>query len=263
MRIAGSVALVTGASEGIGAAIATDLARRGATVVVVARRAELLEAVAASCRAHTPESFAQVADVSDRASAEAAVRAAEERLGRVDIVVNNAGISVHKPAAETTVEEIERLVAVNYLGAVYTTMAALPGMLERRRGSIVNITSVAGYLPNPGESAYGATKAALSLWSHGLGVDVHGTGVHVGVVSPGPIDTEIWAKEAHAAPYDGPKFPPQVVADAVTRVIEKELTHLTAPRRYGAVGAMYPLAGRPMRWGLRRFARAGQRKRDA
>jgi short-subunit dehydrogenase len=161
---------------------------------------------------------------------------------------------MHEPAQATTVEDVERLMATNFFGAVYLTMAALPGMLERRRGWIVNVTSVAGSIPNPNESAYGATKAALSLWSHGLAVDLHGTGVHAGALSPGPIDTDIWEMDAV---YDGRRYPPSVVADGVVQMIEGRKVQLTVPRRYGAVGALYPLLGRPLRWGLRRFARRG------
>ena len=132
---AGQVALVTGASSGIGAAVAVELARRGAQVVGVARRAGLLADVMAACQRHTPASAGSVHDVSSRADAEAAATAAIERFGHVDIVVNNAGISIRKPAAETTVEDIERVMAVNFFGAVYVTMALLPSMIERRAGS--------------------------------------------------------------------------------------------------------------------------------
>jgi short-subunit dehydrogenase len=253
------VAVVTGASSGIGAAVATDLARRGASVVAVARRADRLADVVDTCRTSSPDSFAHPADVSSRASCDEIIATAERRLGSVDILVNNAGISNHKPAMRTAVEEVERLMAVNFFAPVYLSMAALPGMIERRQGSIVNITSVAGYVPNPGEAAYGASKAALSRWSHGLAVDLDGTGVHVGVVSPGPIDTEIWSLDEEQS-YAGKLYPPQVVADAVAKVIERRITHLTAPRRYGAVGALYPLIGRPMRWGIRRYEAQAQQR---
>jgi short-subunit dehydrogenase len=246
------IAVVTGASSGIGAAVATDLARRGARVVAVARRADRLAEVVEACRASSPDSIAHPADVSSRAGCDEIIRATEGRFGRVDILVNNAGISIHKNAARTTVDEIEGLMAVNFFAPVHLSMAVLPGMLERKDGSIVNVTSVAGYIPNPGESAYGASKAALSRWSHGLAVDLDGTGVHVGVLSPGPIDTEIWSLDEELS-YTGKLYPPQVVADAVAKMIERRVTHLTAPRRYGAVGALYPLMGRPMRWGLRRY----------
>jgi short-subunit dehydrogenase len=252
VRIDGAAAVVTGASSGIGAAIAERLARGGAKVAVVARRADRLEEVAAACRVHSPASVAIAADVADRAACERVVAAAAEQFGAVDILVNNAGISLHRAAAETTVEEIERVMAVNYFGAVYMTMAALPGMLERRRGSIVNVTSVAGYVPNLKESAYGASKAALSRWSHGLAVDLHGQGVHVGVLSPGPIDTDIWLTEGEE-PYTGKLYPPDLVAAAATRMIEQETVHRTSPHRFGMVGTLYPLLGRAMRWGIRRF----------
>jgi short-subunit dehydrogenase len=259
MAFTDRVAVVTGASSGIGAAVATDLARRGARVVAVARRADRLAKIVEVCRASSPSSIAHPADVSSRAACEEVIRATEARFGCVDILVNNAGISIHKNAARTTVDEIEGLMAVNFFAPVHLSMAVLPGMIERRDGSIVNVTSVAGYIPNAGESAYGASKAALSRWSHGLAVDLDGTGVHVGVLSPGPIDTEIWSLDEELS-YTGKLYPPQVVADAVAKMIRLRVTHLTAPRRYGAVGALYPLVGRPMRWGIRRYeARAQQR----
>jgi len=227
--------------------------------VAVARRADRLAEVVETCRASSPDSIAHPADVSSQAACDEVIATTENRFGRVDILVNNAGISIHKNAARTSVEEIERLMAVNFFAPVYLSMAALPGMLERRDGSIVNVTSVAGYVPNPGESAYGASKAALSRWSHGLAVDLDGTGVHVGVVSPGPIDTEIWSLDEEQS-YTGKLYPPQVVAEAVAKMIERRVTHLTAPRRYGAVGALYPLVGRPMRWGIRRYEARAQRR---
>src|SRR5207245_8813847 len=145
---------------------------------------------------------------------------AQERFGRIDIVVNNAGISVHKNAARTTVDDVERVMAVNFFGPVYMTLAALPGMIERRSGSVVNVTSVAGYVPNPGESAYGASKAALSRWSHGLAIDLHDTGVQVGVLSPGPLDTEIWSLDEELT-YNGRPYPPQGGPDGVAHLTER------------------------------------------
>jgi short-subunit dehydrogenase len=257
--IAGRVAVVTGASSGIGAAVATEMARRGATVVAVARRKDRLDEIVEGLRPRSPDSMACAADISSRAECERVVQEVEARFGRVDMLVNNAGISIHRNAARTTADDVERLMAVNFFAPVYLTTAALGGMLERKRGAVVNVTSVAGYVPNPGESAYGAAKAALSLWSHGLAVDLHGTGVQVAVVSPGPIDTEIWSLDEELS-YTGKLYPPQVVADAVAEAVEKGWVHRTVPRRYGLVGALYPILGRPMRWGLRRFAAQTERK---
>ncbi|MDX6232268.1 MAG: hypothetical protein QOH68_1252 [Nocardioidaceae bacterium] len=261
MKIDGTIAIVTGASSGIGASTAVELARRGATVVVAARRAKELEATADACRAHTAGSFAVTADLGEVEECERLVATVEDKLGGVDILVNNAGISLHRHALATSAADVERVMQVNFLSAVRTTMAALPGMVDRHRGSIINVTSVAGAIPNPKESAYGASKAALQLWSHGLAVDLDGTGVHVGVLSPGPIDTPIWAMDEEVA-YTGPKFPPQVVADGIVKMIEGALVHLTVPRRYGAVGAVYglPLIGRAMRRGLVGYERKAQKK---
>jgi short-subunit dehydrogenase len=200
-----------------------------------------------------------VADISERSECERVIRTVEDEFARLDVLVNNAGISIHRNAARTTADDVERLMAVNFFAPVYLTTAALHGMLERKQGAIVNITSVAGYVPNPGESAYGAAKAALSLWTHGLAVDLADTGVQVTVISPGPIDTEIWSLDEELS-YDGKLYPPQVVADAVADAIEKAWVHRTVPRRYGLVGAMYPIFGRPMRWGLRRYAVAADKK---
>jgi len=260
VEISGSIAIVTGASSGIGAATAEELARRGATVVAVARRREKLDEVVGRCRSYSEGSRAYQADVADRAACSGVVESAIEQLGRVDIVVNNAGISMRRHAARASVEEIERVMDVNFFGSVCVAMAALPGMLERRRGSIINVTSVAGYIPNPHESAYGASKAALSLWSHGLSVDLSGSGVHVGVLSPGPIDTEIWEKDAEDAVYDGKLYPPSIVADAIAKMIDHEAVHVTVPRRYGLVGALYPLLGGPMRKGLIAHLRRAEAK---
>ena len=248
----GKVAVVTGASSGIGAATAVRLAGLGADVVGAARRADRLMETMSACQARRPGSFGQVTDVSRRDDCERLAAAALDRFGRVDVVVNNAGVSLHRNVTETTVEEIERITAINYLGAVYLTMALLPGMVERGSGSIINVTSVAGYLPNAFEAAYGASKAALSRWSHGLSVDLFGTGVHVGVLSPGPINTEIWS--APEEDYRGKMYPPEIVADGVVRMVESRLVHLTVPRHFGAVGAAYPIVGRPMRWGIRKYA---------
>jgi len=252
MRIRDSVAVVTGASSGIGAATAHALAERGATVIAVARRKDRLDETIEHCRRFTSASMARPGDVADRAFAEDVIRDAHEHFGRVDILVNNAGISPGEKVTERAVDDAREIMAVNFFGAVHFAGAALRGMLERGAGSIVNVTSVSGYVPAPGEPAYGASKAALSRWSHGLLLDVHGTGVHVGVLSPGPIDTEIWSHTG--SQYEGKLYPPTIVSDGVVRMIQHEVAHLTVPRKFGVVAALYPVLGRPMRWGLRKYA---------
>ena len=252
MQIRGAIAIVTGASSGIGAATARTLAQRGATVVAVARRKDRLDEVVEDCRRSAADSIARPGDVADRAFADDVVRDVLSRFARVNILVNNAGISPAEDVSTRAVDDAEQIMAVNFFGAMYFAGAVLPRMLEQRKGSIVNVTSVSGYVPAPGEPAYGASKAALSRWSHGLAVELHRTGVHVGVLSPGPIDTEIWSHTGE--PYKGKLYPPTDVADGVVRMIERELTHMTVPRQFGAVSALYPLVGRPMRWGIRKYA---------
>jgi short-subunit dehydrogenase len=262
MEIRDRVAVVTGASSGIGKAVAVELARRGAVVVCMARRAAELETTAAECRTYAPESYAIRADVAEPGDCEKVVKSADERFGRVDVLVNNAGISMHKHVLDTSPVDIEQVMRVNFFGAVTMTSLVLPSMVARGMGSIVNITSVAAQIPNPREAAYGAAKAALHAWTHGLAVDLHGTGVHAGVMSPGPIDTEIWDRDETPSSYNGRKYPAQIIADGVARMIERQQVHVTVPRRYGSVGALYglPLAGRALRRGLVAFERAGEKR---
>lgn len=257
MKVRDGIAIVTGAASGIGEAVSILLAKRGATVVGVDVREEALTASIERCRRLAPGSIPRVADVASRAACEETIAAVEALFGRIDVLINNAAIGCHKHASETTADDVARVMAVNFFGPVYLTTAVLPGMLQRRRGSIVNVTSVAGYLPNPRESAYSASKAALSMWSHGMNVDLYGTGVHVGVLSPGPMDTGLWSTLETPSAYHGKLQPPTVAAEAVVGLIERESTHATVPRRYGALGALYPMLGRPMRWGLRAFDRRG------
>jgi short-subunit dehydrogenase len=256
----GAVAVVTGASSGIGAATARELARRGAVIFAVARRAERLEQTVRACDRVAPSTapagshVTYPADVGSKEVCQSVISVAQERFGKVDILVNNAGVSLHGDVATLGAEDVERVMAVNFFAPVYLTLAALPGMLERGRGSVVNIGSVAAVVPNSGEAAYGASKAGLARWSHGLSVELHGTGVHVGMLHPGPIDTDIW-NTAGELGHPGRLYPPDVVARGVTRMIERRLVHLTVPRRFGTVGVLYPVLGAPVRWGLRRYDR--------
>jgi short-subunit dehydrogenase len=261
VKVNGLIAIVTGASSGIGAATAVRLAEQGATVIGVARREEQLAATIAACRRFNEASVAHRGDVSQRSFAKELVDDAVARFGRVDILVNNAGISPPEDPMHRAADDVEAVMGVNFFGAIYLADAVLPGMIARGRGSIVNVTSVAGYVPTPDEPAYGASKAALSRWSHGLSVGLAGTGVHVGVLSPGPIDTEIWQHTGNE--YKGKLFPASRVADGIVRMIERGTVHATVPRRFGAVSAFYPLVSRPLRWGLRRYAAAEAKRANA
>jgi short-subunit dehydrogenase len=259
MQLRDAVAVVTGASSGIGAATAEAFGRKGARVVCVARREDKLAETVQRCERLGAAALAVVADVADAATPALVLKETESAYGPIDVLVNNAGLGMALPASTVTMDDVRRVFEVNFFGAVALTLAVLPGMLERRKGSIVNVTSVSGYVPNPGEAPYGATKAALSRWAHGLAVEMAGTGVHVGVVSPGPIDTEM---APGADEYTMKLYPPTLVADAIVTSVEKGKVHRTSPRKFGAASAMYPVLGGPFRWGIRKFT-AGAEPREA
>ena len=208
--------LVTGASSGIGAATARLFASSGTTVALVARRADRLEEVAADCRVGAPGSRWWSADLSDPgAAAELALHVWDE-LGPIDVVVNNAGIPLRRPADRLTLAEVDRAMTVNYLSPVAVTLALLPRLLERGAGTIVNVASLGGRLGIPHEAAYCASKFALAGWSESLAADLVGTGVRVRLVLPGPIDTEIWGQPGNApADYTGPLVPAEEVAAGI------------------------------------------------
>jgi short-subunit dehydrogenase len=221
VKVEGSNVLVTGASSGIGAALARELARRGATVGIVARREDRLRAVLDSMTTTSPPSRMWVADLGDLEHAERVAIEAWEAFGHLDVLVNNAAIPKRRHVAALTDDELEQTMRVNFLSPARMTLALLPRMLERRAGVIVNVSSVAGRLGNLNESAYSASKFALCGWSEALAADLFDTGVEVRLVNPGPIDTEIWDLPDNDDPiYDGPKVPPEEVAVGIVAAIE-------------------------------------------
>lgn len=186
------VALVTGASSGIGEAVAEALAAEGAVVVAVARREERLEALADRIRERGGSAEVAPADVTDRARVEAVVRDVVDRHGRVDILVNNAGVMPLSPVADGRVDDWERMVDVNVKGVLYGLGAVLPHMIERGAGHIVNVGSVAGRRPFPGGTVYAATKFATRALSWGLHLELGAAhGIRITDIQPGVVSTEL------------------------------------------------------------------------
>ena len=221
MKLDGTNVLVTGASSGIGAALARELARRGATVGIVARREDRLRAVLDAVITTSPRSRLWVADLGDLEHAERVAIEAWDAFGHLDVLVNNAAIPKRRHVTALTTDELEHTMRVNFLSPARMTLALLPRMLERDAGVIVNVSSVAGRLGNLNESAYSASKFALCGWSEALATDLFDTGVKVRLVNPGPIDTEIWDLPDNDDPvYDGPKVPPEEVAVGIAAAIE-------------------------------------------
>jgi NADP-dependent 3-hydroxy acid dehydrogenase YdfG len=194
--LTGSVALVTGASSGIGEATAEVLAAGGAKVALVARRADRLEELKGRIEGAGGTALAIEADVTDRAQAEAAVAQTVEALGGLDLVINNAGVMLLGPIEHAPIEEWERMVQLNILGALYVANAALPHLLESAGGArgvsdLVNISSVAGRVVRSGSGVYNATKHAVGAFSESLRQEVTGRGVRVSLVEPGAVATEL------------------------------------------------------------------------
>jgi len=225
------VVLVTGASSGIGYATALAFAERGARVVGVARREERLRELMERCRAHAPESFHLVGDLGERAVAEGVVDETLARCGRLDVLVNNAGVTKHKHVYHTSADEVERVMRVNFMSCVWTTFAAIPAMLRQGSGTIVNVSSFASKVVPPREPVYAASKAAMDAFTEGLWSELEGSGIHAGLVVVGPIDTEIWDKLEEPPAFRGRKYPPRVVTDAIFEVVAKRRYEVTAPRR--------------------------------
>jgi NADP-dependent 3-hydroxy acid dehydrogenase YdfG len=196
-KLTGTAALVTGASSGIGAATARHLAELGASVALVARRRDRLEALADEIAEAGGTALAVEADITDRSQAEAAVQQAVERFGRLDIVVNNAGLMLLGPVVGADPEEWDRMIAINIQGLLYTTRAALPHLLKaaedgpRRVADIVNISSIAGRVAWNGYGAYNLTKFGVNGFTEALRQEVTQRHVRVGVVEPGGVDTEL------------------------------------------------------------------------
>ncbi len=190
-RLDGRPALVTGASRGIGAAVARALDRAGARVAVAGRTQPDLEAVAAGL---VNDPVVLVADLALAGAAGDLAAAAEAALGRVDVLVNNAAVARRAPTVDLDAGVVDLLYAVNVRGPLLLIAALLPGMIERQQGSIVNLSSVSGVVGTPNRAAYAATKGAIDAATRSLAIELGPVGIRVNSVAPGAVDTDLWAK---------------------------------------------------------------------
>jgi NADP-dependent 3-hydroxy acid dehydrogenase YdfG len=196
-KLIGTSAIVTGASSGIGAATARLLAEHGASVALVARRQDRLEALAAEIEKASGTALVVAADITDRAQAETAVQDVVERFGRLDTLVNNAGVMLLGSVVGADAEEWDRMIAINVQGLLYTTRAALPHLLQaaedgpRQVADVVNISSIAGRVAWNGYGVYNLTKFGVNGFTEALRQEVTQRHVRVGVLEPGGVETEL------------------------------------------------------------------------
>ncbi len=196
-KLSGAVAMVTGASSGIGAATARRLAQEGAAVAVLARRKDRLEQLVADIQDAGGVAHAVQADITDRTEAESAIQSVVDRFGRLDILINNAGLMLLGPIVGAEVEEWERMLAINVRGLLYMTRAALPHLLaaangsERQVADVVNISSIAGRQAWPNFGVYNLTKFGVNGFTESLRQEITQRHVRVGVLEPGGVDTEL------------------------------------------------------------------------
>jgi short-subunit dehydrogenase len=251
----GLTALVTGASSGIGRLMALRMAERGARLVLVARRGDALEELAERIRRGHGEAVALPCDVADRGQAEACVARALDHFGGVDLLVNNAGYGAHRTFLEWDLSDMERIMRVNYLGTLYFTKLLLPQMVERGRGWIVFLASVAGRIAPPEESAYAASKFAMLGLARALSLEVEAAGVHVLTVCPGTIRTPFFDEEAlrRMPPVSRRGMVgPEGLVDAILRALARGKREITYPRWIASGYVVQALAPGFMRRGIRR-----------
>ncbi len=236
-RLDGTTALVTGASSGIGEATALSLAAQGAAVAVVARRRDRLEDLAGRITSKGGRALVLEADITAREQAQDVVRRTVEELGRLDVLVNNAGVMLLGPAVDAPLEEWERMVSLNVMGLLYCSHAALPHLLAaaedgpRRVADLVNLSSVAGRVARSGSGVYNATKWGVGAFSESLRQEVTTRHVRVSLVEPGAVETELAGhnrpevQESMKARFDDvERMQAEDIADAVEYIV-------TRPRR--------------------------------
>jgi short-subunit dehydrogenase len=222
MQAAGKVIVITGAGSGMGREVALELLRRGAKVAAVDINAASLSETAGIAAVGSDRLATFALSVADREAVEALPAAVVEKLGAVDGLINCAGIiQPFVPLKDLDDAAIDRVFGVNWWGTLYMTRAFLPGLLARPEAHIVNISSMGGFLPVPGQTIYGASKAAVKLMTEGLHGECKGTSVHVTVVFPGSVATNITTNSGVAIPNlkPGTKMPKVLAADKAAQII--------------------------------------------
>lgn len=241
MQIAGKQILLTGASSGIGAALAAELSSRGAKLAVVGRNEQALAEAA-------PSAVAFPGDLADQAFLAALPARVAAEFGPVDILINNAGVGLYQPSWQADPALVQQMFAVNFFAPLQLTQHFVPGMVARRQGLVVNIASIAAKVNLPWFTLYSATKAALESFTDGLRMELRGTGVQAMLVCPGYVKTKFQQNVLGGHPPDrlasGKKFATTApdLARAVANGIEAGKRTVMVPRSGWALVAAYDLA---------------------
>lgn len=230
MQIKDTVVIVTGASSGIGRATALALAKQGAIPVVVARRENLLKALVEECIPYAPRASYIAADLGIKEAAENIIHETVKRYGRVDILINNAAVPLHKLIYRISAQEAEDVMRINFYSCLWTTFAAIPYLLKQGGGTIVNVSSFVTKVVPTHETIYAASKYAMNGFTKGLWTDLEGSGIHCVLLHPGAIATEIWEKLDEPGAYDGKKHSPDKVAHDIIDAIVHQRFEVVSPR---------------------------------
>ena len=237
MQLQGTRVLITGASRGLGAALAESFASAGAKVVLVARSADVIHALASRLAG-----VAYAVDLSDQSQVDGLIKRIEEDGGPVDVLVNNAAMETNRLIDEMDEANIVSSISLNLTTPVRLTRQVLPGMLQRGRGHIVNVSSMTGIANIPSTSVYSSTKAGLTHFSGGLLADLKGTPIGITLVEPGPIDTAMWDNITAAPVVQAavkrveklklvPHMDPSTLAAAVVSAVKADRKHVRFPKR--------------------------------
>jgi short-subunit dehydrogenase len=243
MRIDGKVTLITGASEGLGAACAAEFARAGALLSLAARSEEGLR------RAGGPEALITAGDLTVEETRHAVVERTMERFGRIDILINNAGVGVYRRSWSTPMDEVRRMWELNFFAALGMAQLAVPHMRERGAGTIVNMSSIAGKFTLPWLPLYSASKSALGAWTEALRMELGRDGIHAMLVCPGYVKTEFHRHAMGGHPpgkvVAGKRFAisPEDCARKIRRGVERRARTVMAPHSgwlLVAAGVLFP-----------------------
>jgi hypothetical protein len=231
MNFKDKVVLITGASSGIGLASAIQFAKKGASIILVARRKEKLDQVAKDLKKFNVSTLVCECDVSDKSQVKKMSKTVLEKYESVDVLVNNAGFAIYGSVSKLTTEEIESQMATNYFGMVYCIKNFLPSMIKKKSGHIVNVASVAGSFGLPGIASYCASKFAMLGFSEGLKHELKGTGVGVTVVSPIMVRTNFFD---HSSFESMPKYSPtslsaETVANSILKAANSRRLEIIVP----------------------------------